>query len=346
MFLVTGGAGFIGSNLVAALSARGEEVVVCDRLGSDDRWRNLATSLLDDIIAPERLADFLGRHGRDVHAILHMGAISATTETDVDLIVDSNIRLTRDLWDWCAHHGTRLVYASSAATYGDGSAGFHDDDAPEHLEKLRPLNAYGWSKHVVDRRIAQVTRTGRSAPPQWVGLKFFNVYGPNEYHKGSMQSVVAKAYPVAARGDVVTLFRSHHPDYADGGQLRDFVYVKDCVRVIEWLLDHREVSGLFNVGTGTARSFADLVHALFAALDLEPKIAFVDMPEQIRDKYQYFTQAEMGKLRAAGYHEPMMSLEEGVRDYVQRHLASVDPYAGSATYRAGASAARVQRRAG
>ena len=227
-----------------------------------------------------------------------------------------NIRLTLDLWEWCAANATRFIYASSAATYGDGSGGFSDDQSPAALAALRPLNAYGWSKHVVDRRVVYDVVRGRPSPPQWAGLKFFNVYGPNETHKGDMQSVAAKVCPIIAAGVTVSLFKSHNPRYRDGGQLRDFVYVKDCVATVGWLLQNPKVTGLFNVGTGVARSFLDLVDAVGAAVGHSPKIRFVDTPAALRGKYQYFTQAEMTKLRAAGFDQPSHSLEDGVRDFV------------------------------
>lgn len=326
MIIVTGGAGFIGSNLLAGLEGRGELVVV-DWLGQGEQWRNLAKRELADVIRPEDLPNYLaGLSADQVQAIVHMGAISATTETDVDRIVENNVRLSLDLFRWCGRHKVRFLYASSAATYGDGAQGFVDDDSIDALAALRPLNAYGWSKHVVDRRLARMLREGGGLPPQCVGLKFFNVYGPNEAHKGSMRSVVHQLQPKIAAGEAATLFRSHRPDYEDGGQLRDFIYVKDVVDVVTWLFDHPEVQGLYNVGTGQARSFADLAKAVFAANDREPELRFIDTPEAIREKYQYFTQADMSKLRAAGYERPFTSLEDGVRDYVQNHLQAEDPF--------------------
>lgn len=325
MILVTGGAGFIGSNLVAALCDRGADVVVCDRLESSDKWRNIARHDLVDIVLPERLTDWLARGSR-LEAVVHMGAISATTVTDGDLVFDANVSFSTLLWDWCAATQVPLIYASSAATYGDGRQGFDDDGSLEALASLRPLNAYGWSKHFFDRRVARRVAAGQPAPPQWVGLKFFNVYGPNEYHKGPMRSVVAQKYPLVASGQPVTLFTSHHPDCPDGGQLRDFVWVEDCVDVMLWLLEHRAVSGLFNVGSGKARSFADLARAIAAAAGVPSRIEFVPMPEQIRPNYQYFTEARMDRLRAAGYVKPSTPLEEGVRQYVERYLARPDRY--------------------
>lgn len=316
----------IGSNIVAELATAGHDVVVCDWLYQDERWRNLARHEIADVIRPEALFDWLARHQGRVDGIVHMGAISATTETDVDAIIRNNIRLTLDLWDWCAATGVPLIYASSAATYGDGSAGFDDLFSRQALARLLPLNAYGWSKHFVDRRIARIVEAGGPTPPQWVGLKFFNVYGPNEYHKGSMKSVVAHNTARVAAGEPLRLFRSHRPDYGDGGQLRDFIYVKDCAHVVTWLLAHPSISGLFNLGTGQARSWLDLGRSLFAALDQPETIAFIDMPEALREKYQYYTQADMGRLRSIGYDAPFTSLEDGVADYVRNHLMRPDPY--------------------
>jgi ADP-L-glycero-D-manno-heptose 6-epimerase len=322
MIIVTGGAGFIGSNLVAALEARGERVVVCDWLGSEDKWRNIAKRDLEALIAPEQLDEFLKIQGSDVTAIFHMGAISTTTETDADLIIETNFRLSQKLWAWCREMKVNFIYASSAATYGDGSAGFNDVDSQDGLAKLKPLNPYGWSKHLFDRWLAR--RIGGSS--QCVGLKFFNVYGPNEYHKGTQRSVVHQIYPFAMRGEAFALFKSHNPEYEDGGQLRDFIWVGDCVNAMLWLCDHPKVSGLFNLGTGKARSFADLAVAVYKAAGKAPLIKYRDMPKELQEKYQYFTEAEMGKLRAAGYTAPFTSLEDGVKQYVQKYLATAEPY--------------------
>ena len=327
MIVITGGAGFIGSNLTAALAERGAEpVVVCDRPGGDDKGRNLAKHEVAETVTPEALPGFLAARGAAVEAIFHMGAISSTTETDADLMMTENFGASLALWRWCAAHDARLIYASSAATYGDGAQGFDDDGAPEALAKLRPLNLYGRSKHLFDRRVARLVADGAPRPRQWAGLKFFNVYGPNEYHKGAMQSLVAKNHAKAARGETVTLFKSHHPDYAHGGQSRDFISVRDCVAVMLWLYDNPGVNGLFNLGTGQAHSFADLMAALFSALGREAAVDYVDTPANIRGNYQYFTQAEMGRLRAAGYDAPFLSLEDGVADYVTNYLSKDDPY--------------------
>jgi ADP-L-glycero-D-manno-heptose 6-epimerase len=325
MILVTGGAGFIGSNVVAKLCERGLPVVVSDRLRTSDKWRNLAKADFRELVEPEGLETWLeGRTALD--AVIHMGAISSTTERDADLIFDVNVRLSTLLWNWCAAHDTPFIYASSAATYGAGQQGFDDDQSLDALARLRPLNAYGWSKHFFDRRVLGSIAAGQPAPPQWVGLKFFNVFGPNEYHKGTMQSVVAQKYPSVAAGQPITLFTSHHPDYPDGGQMRDFVYVEDCVNVILWLLEQRQVSGLFNLGSGRARSFADLARAIAAAVGVPANIEFIPMPETLRPNYQYFTEARMQKLRAAGYDRPFTSVDDGVRQYVERYLAGPDRY--------------------
>ncbi|MCY4497343.1 MAG: ADP-glyceromanno-heptose 6-epimerase [Rhodospirillaceae bacterium] len=327
MIIVTGGAGFIGSNIVAALEARGEtEIVVCDSLGKGDKWRNIAKRDLMDILPPESLFDFLeGQHGA-IDAVFHMGAISSTTATDADLVIANNVEFSLKLWEWCAIADARFIYASSAATYGDGSAGFGDDGSVDGLCKLRPLNLYGWSKHLLDRRIARLSAERRPGPPQWVGLKFFNVFGPNEYHKGPMRSVAHQLYEQIASGDAVRLFRSHNPGYEDGGQMRDFISVDDCVDVMMWIYDHPDVSGLFNLGTGTARTFSNLARAVYAAMDVAPRIEFIDTPEEIRDKYQYFTEARMEKLRAAGCGHEFRPLEDAVASYVGGYLVKSDPY--------------------
>jgi len=317
LIVVTGGAGFIGSHIARHLAEAGFPIVISDLFGSGDKWRNIASARFHDLVRPDMLSQWLERHSGKVAAIVHMAAISSTTETDIDRFVANNIRLTLDLWEWCAENVTRFIYASSAATYGDGSAGFSDDQSPAALAALRPLNAYGWSKHVVDRRVVEDVVHGRPSPPQWAGLKFFNVYGQNEAHKGDMQSVIAKVYPIVEAGGDITLFKSHNPAYRDGGQLRDFVYVKDCVATVGWLLQNPNVTGLFNVGSGAARSFLDLVNAVAAAVGRPAKVRFIDTPAELRDKYQYFTQADITKLRAAGFDQPFHSLEEGVRDFLQ-----------------------------
>ena len=327
MYLVTGGAGFIGSNILAALEARGpRDIVVVDRLRSGTKWRNISKRALADIVHPDHLFAYLNANAKSIEAVIHMGAISSTTEPDADKIVANNFALTLGLWKWCTAQKVRLIYASSAATYGNGEMGFSDAFSEEALARLKPMNPYGWSKHLFDRRVARKIANGRPTPPQWVGLKFFNVYGPNEYHKGTQQSVVAQVYPRANADAHCLLFKSHNPKYPDGGQMRDFVWVGDCVDVVMWFLDHPELSGLFNLGTGQARTFLDLAKAVYRALDKEPLIRFVDTPIEIRDRYQYFTQADMRQLRAIGYTKPFTSLEDGITQYVRSYLHTGDAY--------------------
>jgi len=327
MIIITGGAGFIGACLAAQLEQAGiGPLVICDWLGDAHKWRNIAKRSLYDIIRPEALLAYLESHKNAVEMLFHMGAISATTETDVDRIVANNFHLSRQLFNWCAQQGKRIVYASSAATYGDGSQGFVDGADLPHLQTLRPLNPYGWSKHAFDKYVAQKVAAQAALPAQYVGLKFFNVFGPNEYHKENQRSVVHQIFPIAAKGEAFALFKSHRPDVVDGGQLRDFIWVGDCTAVMLWLYRNRHVNGLFNVGTGTARSFLDLAAAVYHAVGKHPNLTFRPMPEALQNQYQYFTQANIGKLRAAGYAQPFTPLEEGIRLYVQDYLLQPDPY--------------------
>jgi ADP-L-glycero-D-manno-heptose 6-epimerase len=314
--VVTGASGFIGSNIVNALAAEGADVVACDWFGCDDRWRNLQDARLEEIVAPEELVAWLAKPENRVDAIIHMGAISATTEQDVDKIVQNNVRFSLALWDYCRERDVTFVYASSAATYGDGSRGFSGEDSETALARLNPLNAYGWSKHVVDRRIAADVARGRRVPRRWAGLKFYNVYGPRERHKRDMRSVVHQIWQRQAAGEQVRLFKSDNPDYADGGQLRDFIHVDDCVHVVRRALEASQIGGIFDVGTGQARTFQDLALAVFKALGRAPSIEFIEMPEQLRGRYQYFTQANTARLVASGLAPNFRSLEEGVANYV------------------------------
>ena len=318
MIVVTGGAGFIGSNIVSRLCAEDQwDVVVCDRLETADlgKWRNIAKSAIADFWHPEELFLQLDRHAGRIAAVVHMGAISSTTEQDADLILRTNFSLSRDLWDWCVLNEARMIYASSAATYGDGEAGFEDADDLESISKLQPLNAYGYSKKLFDQYAVRSAARGH-APPQWAGLKFFNVYGPRESHKGSMRSVIHQLWPKAAQGETVMLFASDNPDYEDGGQLRDFVHVDDCVRFAIAALDADGLAGVFNVGTGKARSFRVLAVATFAAVGREPNLAYREMPEQLKGRYQYFTEARTERGVAAGLAPNYRSLEDGVGDYI------------------------------
>jgi ADP-L-glycero-D-manno-heptose 6-epimerase len=325
VIIVTGATGFIGSNIVADLNAAGRsDIILVDNLGTQAKWKNIAKRRFQDVVLPSELDSLLRKlPGGDV--VYHLGANSSTTATDGDAILIGNFRASKSLWEWCSATRTPLIYASSAATYGDGALGFVDDQALDALDALRPLNLYGWSKHAFDKWAAAQSSTG-SAPPQWCGLKFFNVYGPNENHKGDMRSLVCKNTAAVAEGQTIKLFKSHRPDFADGRQLRDFVYVKDCTRVMLWLASQPQISGIFNLGTGLARSFVDLVSSIGSALDKPVNIEFIDMPESIRANYQYFTQAQMNKLKNAGYTSPFYSLEDGVADYVRQYLLQPDIY--------------------
>jgi ADP-L-glycero-D-manno-heptose 6-epimerase len=325
MLLVTGGAGFIGSNLVAALNdAGGTDVAVCDVLGHDGKWRNLAKRRLADIVPPAELLEWL--KGRRLDAIIHLGAISETTATDGDLVIETNFRLSMRLLDWCTANAVPFIYASSASTYGDGAQGFRDDQSVAALKTLRPMNLYGWSKHLFDMAVAERAAKGEKLPPQWAGLKFFNVFGPNEYHKGPMMSVLARRFDDIKAGRPVQLFKSHRDGIADGDQRRDFVYVDDVVRVMMWLLATPSVSGIFNVGTGKARSFKDVMLSAYAALGVTPNLQYIDMPEAIRGSYQYFTQGDVDRLCSAGYNGGFTALEDAVETYVNGFLDRADRF--------------------
>ncbi len=332
MIIVTGGAGFIGSNLVATLEENGiTDIVICDTLGNEDKWRNIGRREIRDFVAPNNLFFYMDQHADEIEMVYHLGAISNTTEADADLIINSNFILSREIWKWCAQNNVRFVYASSYSVYGSGDTeiGFRDDATPDALAKLKPLNAYGWSKNVFDRRVARVVHSGEKTeplPPQWVGLRLFNLYGPNEYHKGENMSVVSKLYPQVAAGASARLFKSYNANYADGGQVRDFVWVQDCADVMVWFYKNKDKSGLFNLGTGQGRSFNDMAAAVFKACGKQPKIGYVDMPNSLKQKYQYFTEADVSKLRAAGYDKPFTSLEDGIKIYVDKYLSKEDPY--------------------
>ena len=326
MILVTGGAGFIGSLLQGALLQRGHETVVADRLGSKEKWRNLAKHPPSRIVHPSDLDAFL-RRLPPIEMVFHLGAVSDTTATDGDQTWAVNVELSRRLWEWCAERGVRFVYASSAATYGNGKQGFDDDPSPRALERLRPLNLYGWSKHAFDLLVARSLAPSRDRPPQWAGLKFFNVYGPNEYHKGHMVSVIKVKHDEIAGGGPARLFRSDVPDLADGAQRRDFIWSGDVVDVLLWLLDSPAVNGLFNLGTGSARTYLDMAHAVCDAAGVERRVEFIDMPERLRGQYQSYTQAPMERLRAAGYTTPFTTLEDGVSRYIRTYLATGDLHA-------------------
>jgi ADP-L-glycero-D-manno-heptose 6-epimerase len=325
MILITGGAGFIGSNLQAALVRRGHETVVVDTLGSDGKWRNLARHPPARLVHPDDLHGFLDSHP-PLEMVFHLGAVSETTAVDGDHTWATNVELSRYLWEWCAARGVPLVYASSAATYGDGAQGFDDEFTPAALDRLRPLNLYGWTKHAFDLLVAKVLTQRKEQPPQWAGLKFFNVYGPNEYHKGKMISVVKVKHDEVAAGGPVRLFKSDQPGLPDGAQARDFIWIGDVVDVMLWLMENPAVSGLFNLGTGRARTYLDLAHAVSDAAGRPRAVEFIDMPADLRGQYQSFTQAPMQRLRAAGYAGQFTPMEEGIRRYVQDHLAADDRF--------------------
>jgi ADP-L-glycero-D-manno-heptose 6-epimerase len=326
MILVTGGSGFIGSNLHAALTADGQEVAIADWLGHDNqKWRNLYHHPPAALIEPERLDEFLA-HNKRVTTIVHLGAIAETTATDADLIWRTNVTMSQNLWTWCAEHHAKFIYASSASTYGNGSAGFDDDMSLSSLQKLRPLNLYGWSKHAFDLWVARQVADHGKAPLNWAGVKFFNVFGPNEYHKGKMISVVKVKHDEIMSGGPARLFKSDQPGLPDGEQKRDFIYIDDVVAGLKFMINAQNLSGIYNLGTGTARSYMDLARAVCTANDLPERITFVDMPAALRGQYQSFTQAPMARLRALGFNHRFMTLEEGIRVYVQNHLRKADPY--------------------
>ena len=313
--VVTGGAGFIGSNLVAALNERGEDrILVVDDLAKDEKWKNLIGLDYDDFVDKD---DFRVAVHHDtltgVKAVFHLGACSSTTEKDARFLADNNYRYTRDLCAWCLEKDIPFIYASSAATYGDGSLGYSDVD--EATVKLRSLNMYGYSKQMFD-----LWALKHGVLDRIVGLKYFNVFGPGEDHKDDMRSVVNKAYDQIVQTGRVKLFKSYKPEYKDGEQVRDFVWVKDAVKVTLFFYEHPRLAGLYNCGTGKARSWNDLVKSVFAAMGRAPAIEYIDMPETLREKYQYHTQADLAKLRGAGYSEPMTELEEGIRRYVTEYL--------------------------
>jgi ADP-L-glycero-D-manno-heptose 6-epimerase len=324
MIVITGGAGMIGSMIAWHLNENlgRDDVVVVDRIEQADQWQNMCHRKLADYLDKDELFSWLERAGQ-IDAVIHMGAISATTERDFNRLLEANIRYSQNLWRWCADRGVPFLYASSAATYGGGEAGYSDD---HDIDRLRPLNGYGFSKQFFDQWALRQQREGAPCPPRWYGFKYFNVYGPNEYHKGRMASVALHTYNQVSEHGYMKLFRSHRPDYEHGMQMRDFVYVKDVAMATSHFIDHAAESGLYNIGTGKARAFRDLSVAVMKNMEREPNIEFIDMPEDLRGKYQYFTEAGMDKLKQAGYSRPFMELEDGVADYVRNYLVHEDPY--------------------
>ncbi|MBI9081363.1 MAG: ADP-glyceromanno-heptose 6-epimerase [Pseudodesulfovibrio sp.] len=322
MYIVTGGAGFIGSAMVWKLNQMGiDDILVVDNLSTSEKWSNLVSLRYEDYLHRDQFLKLIleGDDPFETEAVIHMGACSSTTELDADFLMENNYRYTQYVSSFCLAHDARFINASSAATYGDGEHGF--DDSHEGIDKLRPLNMYGYSKQLFDLWAKQGDILDRI-----VSLKFFNVFGPNEYHKDDMKSVICKAHKQILETGKLKLFKSYRNEYPHGGQKRDFVYIKDCVDIMAWFLENPDANGIFNIGTGTARTWNDLANAVFAAMGKDPEIEYIPMPESIRDKYQYFTQADMGKLAAVGCDVKMTSLEDGAADYVQNYLDKDNPH--------------------
>ena len=316
MIIVTGGAGFIGSATIKKLNDSGiEQILVVDNLGSSDKWKNLVGKKFTDYIHKDEFIKLIENQANfgDAEALIHFGACSATTEQNADYLIRNNFHYSRTLAEWALARDIRFIYASSAATYGDGALGFSDDN--DTIYKIRPLNKYGFSKQLFDLWVLNNKLEGRVT-----GLKFFNVFGPNEYHKDDMRSLINKAFFQIKENGKVRLFKSHRDDYGDGEQVRDFIYIKDCLEVIWWFLRNPKACGVYNLGTGKARSWNDLVKSIFSALGQKPRIEYIDMPEGIRNAYQYHTEAKMDKLRTAGYPTAFRSLEDSVKDYVCEYL--------------------------
>lgn len=324
MIIVTGGAGFIGSAFVWRLNREGiKDIIIVDQLGTDDKWKNLVGLTFTDYIHKNEFIEMViaDEVPFEVSSVVHMGACSSTTERDADYLWENNYLYSREVADWALRHNARFIYASSAATYGDGSSGFSDDH--EIISRLKPSNMYGYSKQVFDLWVLKNKLENKMA-----GIKFFNVYGPNEYHKGDMVSVIYKAFHQIQETGKVRLFKSYKKEYPDGGQMRDFIYVKDCANVMWWLLENPSVNGIYNLGTGKARTWNDLIAAVFSSMGRKTNIQYIEMPEPLRNQYQYFTQAQMDKLKKAGCHVNFSSLEDSVRDYVTNYLQNADPYLG------------------
>lgn len=312
MIIVTGGAGFIGSCIIKELNDSGvTDILLVDDKHEMGKSKNLTGLKYKGFIDKENLIGLLNSL-KDVTLIIHMGACASTTETNVDYMMKNNLYFSKNIFDWCIKNKCRLIYASSAATYGNGNLGYDDS----MTDKLMPLNVYGETKKLFDQYIL----SSKSKPLQWAGLRFFNVYGPNEYHKGNMASVIFHSFNQVKKDGAIRLFKSYKKECRDGEQMRDFIYIKDVVAVVMFMLKNKQISGIFNVGTGNARTFNDLAKSVFNSLGMKSSIKYVDMPEGLREKYQYFTQAKMDKLRQAGYKNEFFSLEEGVKDYVQNYL--------------------------
>ncbi|RLD11446.1 MAG: ADP-glyceromanno-heptose 6-epimerase [Chlamydiae bacterium] len=322
MIVVTGGAGFIGSCFVQKLNQMGiDDILIVDHLRENDKWKNLVGKKFEDYIDkidfPDLLAD--GCFDDTIDSVVHIGACSSTTETDTNYLMENNYRYTKFLAQTCLKNNIKFYYASSAATYGDGELGFSDEDVK--TPDYRPLNMYGYSKHLFDLWVLK-----NELQDKLTGFKFFNVFGPNEYHKDSMRSLVHKALPDARDNCMIRLFKSYNPEYSDGGQTRDFVYVKDVLNVMAYFFEHPDIGGIYNIGTGKAQSWNELANAMFAALNVKGEIEYIDMPDQLKDKYQYFTKADLTKLRRAGCDYEFMTLKDSIADYIQNHLMKSNPY--------------------
>ena len=327
MIILTGGGGMIGSMIAWHLNTQMnfDDVVIVDDLINEQQENNFNKRKFIEYIAKDDLKKYLNGK-KNVSAVIHMGAISATTESNFNRLLQSNIRFSQALWHWCAENKVPFIYASSAATYGDGSVGYDDDES--ELDKLNPLNAYGFSKHFFDRWVQLELSKNQPTPPQWCGLKFFNVYGPNEYHKGRMASVVFHAFNQFKETNQIKLFKSEHPSYLDGMQVRDFIYVKDAVKIIIFFLNNNNFSGLYNAGTGNAETFKALAEAVLINTKGQPNdIKYIEMPNDLKGKYQYYTQATMNKINSIGFNDNFMNLKEGVTDYLENYLLTSDRYA-------------------
>lgn len=320
MIIVTGGAGFIGSNLINHLLKYGKSTVV-----SVDWHNSLNENYFShkgfERVNPDKIFEFLKKRKKEISVVIHLGAITSTTEQNLDLIIKNNIDLSLMLWDWCQSNNKRLIYASSAATYGDGDQGFSDEQNDRYLSKLIPLNLYGWSKHLIDRFIWN--KKIKNSPRQCVGLKFFNVYGPNEFHKKEMRSIVLKIFENIQSNKIVRLFKSHNLNYSDGEQLRDFIYVKDVIKIIDWFIKNPKINGLFNVGSSNPQSFKSLAKFVFRNCNKKTSIKYIPTPSKIREQYQYFTKADISRLRNVGYKKEFYSLENGISDYVKNYLIKI-----------------------
>jgi len=327
MIILTGGGGMIGSMIAWHLNTQMnfDDFVIVDDLINEQQENNFKKRKFIEYIAKDDLEKYLNDK-KNVSAVIHMGAISATTESNFNRLLQSNIRFSQALWHWCAENKVPFIYASSAATYGDGSVGYDDNES--ELDKLSPLNAYGYSKHFFDRWVQLELSKNQPTPPQWCGLKFFNVYGPNEYHKGRMASVVFHSFNQFKETNQIKLFKSEHPSYADGMQVRDFIYVKDAIKIIIFFLNNNNFSGLYNAGTGNAETFKALAEAVLINTKGQPNdIKYIEMPNDLKGKYQYYTQATMNKINSIGFNDNFMNLKEGVTDYLESYLLTSDRYA-------------------